>query len=216
MKKVTLLLLALVLALGATGIGFAKWSQTLYIDGSIDTGTFEVGVRDVGVMDQGPDPNMEPGMNPEGKDVAYHESINGDYKCTHDAWGDFYHNIYETINNAYPYYMSGTMLEFGNCGTIPAKIDDVTLTVISGNPALLDYLVITDWALDLDDVVFDSGTGVMDLMVALESYQLEPCHKLSLIVEFYFEEEDGAGNILPQGDYVVFSYAITWSQWNEV
>jgi hypothetical protein len=215
-KKITLLLLVLVLALGGMGIGFAKWSQTLIVDGYIETGTFEVGIRDVGVLDQGPDPNMEPGQNPEGKDVAYHESINGEPKCEHPEWGIFYHNIYETILNVYPYYMSGTTLEFGNCGTIPAKIEDASMVVIDGNPALLDYLVITDWWLDLDDVIFLNGTGIDDLMRALEYYQLEPCHKLSLNVEFYFEEEDAAGNILPQGDFVVFQWAITWSQWNEV
>jgi hypothetical protein len=215
MKKVGLLLLVLVLALGATGVGFAKWSQTLTIDGIVETGELTVGIRDVAVFDQGPDPAAPPGHNEEGKDVAVHESINGEYKCTHTTWGDFYHGVIETIYNAYPYYKSGTVIEFANCGTIPAKIDTVTMQVIDGNPVILDYLEVAEWEVYLNDGSIGMGVGKADLEAFLANFQLHPCEKLTLVVMFYFIEEIET-ELLPQMDYVVFQWMITWSQWNEV
>jgi len=45
MKKIGLLCLALVLALGALGVGFAAWTDTLYIDGTVSTGTVDINIE---------------------------------------------------------------------------------------------------------------------------------------------------------------------------
>lgn len=44
MKKVGLILLALVLALGVLGVGYAMWSDTLLISGTVNTGTVDINV----------------------------------------------------------------------------------------------------------------------------------------------------------------------------
>jgi len=44
MKKIGLLLLALVVALGALGVGYAMWSDTITIDGTVNTGTVDINV----------------------------------------------------------------------------------------------------------------------------------------------------------------------------
>ncbi len=54
MKKLVLICLALVMALGALGLGYAHWSQTLTITEVVNTGKFCVGIRDVGTNDSGP------------------------------------------------------------------------------------------------------------------------------------------------------------------
>ncbi len=46
MKKVGLILLALVLALGVLGVGYAMWSDTLLINGTVNTGTVDINVGD--------------------------------------------------------------------------------------------------------------------------------------------------------------------------
>lgn len=219
MKKVGLLFLVLVLALGALGIGYAKWSDTVEIVGTVNTGTMSLGIRDISVLDQGPDPQMCPGHNEEEKDVAFHESLNdGKYVCTKvidKVNVDFYESVTENITNAYPWYKSGTTLWVGHCGTIPVKVEDIDLKVTSGNAALLDYLVIGDWELDLDGVVFDSGCGCASLKAALWGYQLHGCHYLSVTFEFYFVEEVGKV-LMPQNANVSFTITVTASQWNEV
>jgi len=46
MKKIGLLALALVLALGALGVGYAAWTDTVTITGNVTTGTVDVVVED--------------------------------------------------------------------------------------------------------------------------------------------------------------------------
>ena len=42
MKKFGLICMALVLALGALGIGYASWSDSIYIEGTVNTGTVDL------------------------------------------------------------------------------------------------------------------------------------------------------------------------------
>jgi hypothetical protein len=45
MKKFGLLCLALVLALGAVGVGYAMWTDTIWIDGTVQTGSVSLGIE---------------------------------------------------------------------------------------------------------------------------------------------------------------------------
>jgi hypothetical protein len=44
MKKIGLIVLALVLALGTVGVGYAMWQDTIYIDGNVETGSLDINV----------------------------------------------------------------------------------------------------------------------------------------------------------------------------
>jgi hypothetical protein len=100
MKKIGILALALVLALGALGVGFALWSETLYIEGMVETGDLEADWILVGYGDT---------ELPE-KDVSYVDA----YVCGK--------TLYITVYNAYPcidYYVD---FEIYNSGTIPLHV----------------------------------------------------------------------------------------------
>ena len=45
MKKIGLLCLALVLALGALGVGYAAWIDTIHIEGTVNTGSVDINVE---------------------------------------------------------------------------------------------------------------------------------------------------------------------------
>jgi len=47
MKKIGLLILSLVFALGAVGVGYAMWSDTVWIDGGVNTGCVDIEVDSV-------------------------------------------------------------------------------------------------------------------------------------------------------------------------
>jgi hypothetical protein len=83
-KKLGLILMAVVLALGALGVSYAMWYEDLFIDGTVTTGNLDVGYY----CSWGDFWDTEP----DGKDVSYITK----------AWGADDKSITFTIVNAYP------------------------------------------------------------------------------------------------------------------
>ena len=221
-----------VMALAAVGGAYALWFQDLTIDVEINTGEFKVGVRDDGTGDPGPnylmggklfpdpadpetegtaDPNHEPGCNEEGKNVASTISVQGEPNFIKDSV-KYYHNIFEYVYNAYPWYASSITITFANGGTVPAKINHGYWSAITGTD-------LTSWLAVGDVYIIDSdGThGPYDeAFLNGFQYQLDPCHTVQFVIHFYFMEENTAVELLPQGATMGFTYYIQWAQWNEV
>jgi len=112
--KMALLLSTLVIALMVVGTGFALWSKTLYINGTVNTGTVEAGFDNVMCNDNGIDPGYD-------KDVA---------SCTVEVSQD-HQTITVTINNAYPSYSCDIDYDILNKGSIPVKIQSITINAPS-------------------------------------------------------------------------------------
>jgi hypothetical protein len=106
MKKFGLLCLAIVLALGSLGVGFALWSDTLYIEGMVCTGEVDVEWTYCGCSDV------------ESKDV-------GTITCEID--GSDPHILHFTVDNGYPCYEADCEVEFTNVGTVPVIIEDINI-----------------------------------------------------------------------------------------
>jgi len=99
--------LALVLALGGLGVGFAMWSETLTIDGTVNTGTFDVTFTAASWDDTG-----------EEKDIGS-GGVTG-------VPGD---ELVFTLTNVYPCYGGDLDFTISNSssplGTIPGHVDSV-------------------------------------------------------------------------------------------
>jgi predicted ribosomally synthesized peptide with SipW-like signal peptide len=127
MKKIGLLCLALVLALGSLGVGYAAWTDQIVINGTVNTGTLCFGFDDYFLVNDPcepptPDWTCDVGFGnkrivPEGKNVG----------CTTVTWVDL-HTVEITITNAYPCYLSTVSMHMINCGTVPLRIKAVNLT----------------------------------------------------------------------------------------
>ena len=234
--KVTAVFLALTIALAGVGVGFAAWTDTLTINGTVNTGTVSVGIHNESTNDPGAtaDPQWGAGHNTEGKNVASITSEDtGDPVCTKGAI-DFHEGVKFTISNAYPYYAPGGTILIANCGSIPMKVDTITVTIVekdaSGNPVydgtwnsttgfdpalgsgtMLDDIRLVSWTIN-----GQSGVGVASLLAALPAYsQIEPCSYISITAQIGFEEGE-TGDLLPQGHTLTFNVTVTCSQWNEV
>jgi hypothetical protein len=117
MKKIGLLCLALVLALGTLGVGYAMWYEDLYIYGTVNTGEVYGYWSACYCFDNGNDPNPD-GSN-KGKDV-------GSTVCQIDPTDPRILHI--TVTNGYPCYWNDCEVEFTIGGTVPIIIEDIIIT----------------------------------------------------------------------------------------
>lgn len=122
MKKIGLLGLVLVLCLAVVGVGYAHWSKTLVINGTVETGTFNLEMSQYDSVD-----------NEDIKDVGMQSCM------LVDLDGDgVYDAVDLMIENAYPSYEARFLLDIHCLGTIPAHINSV---VVDADP-FLDVSVI--------------------------------------------------------------------------
>ncbi len=99
MKRIGIVALIAVLALGALGVGYASWSQTLTIGGSVTTGTFDAQFTNV----------AKTAVDPPGVTV------------TLDTSDPHFFGV--TIENGYPGFAETVTFDVIDMGTVPGQID---------------------------------------------------------------------------------------------
>jgi hypothetical protein len=121
MKKIGLICLALVLALGALGVGYAMWYDEVTIEGSVDTATLRLGII-----------KAEASSN-QTKDVATWDlSFEGaiapwDCPTPLDAEDFAYEKLVVTLNHTYPCFWLDIEFYVGNAGSIPIHITGIDM-----------------------------------------------------------------------------------------
>ena len=121
MKKIGLLCLSLVLALGLMGGGLAYWTDVLYISGTVATGELDLAFTNAETDDNEDEVSL-------GFDVGWNEVSLSDT----DDDGDLDQAVI-TVHNAYHSFKCITWFTVENVGTIPVHI---TVTVTSSDPEL--------------------------------------------------------------------------------
>jgi len=116
MKKIVIICLALVLAIGCMGVGYALWSDSLYLEGRIETGEVDVCLVSIASDDVG----IDPGYN---KDVA---------RTTVEIIDCYHARI--TVENAYPCYENYVHFTTLITGTVPVHLDAIRIT--NPNPCI--------------------------------------------------------------------------------
>ncbi|MCD6391228.1 MAG: hypothetical protein J7L92_04475 [Dehalococcoidia bacterium] len=222
MKKIGLLCLALVLALGTIGVGYAMWFDTVTIEGTVDTASLTMGFQELNVWE---DPEVE------GKDVGsingYLDVEKGSHWVTdpHDGHNEpIYDKIVISINNAYPCYWGHITFVVANGGTIPFVITGLKLADPTGE---LNFMWQTPppaspaYGLFWKDL---NGNGVYDppvqggdpgeLIIWVKyvdniGKQLEPCDEAKSELDLHVEQA------AEQNHTYTFVATIKAVQWNE-
>ena len=144
MRKIGLLSLALVLALGAIGVGYAAWTQTLYIEGTVETGTLCAQLGTVEIRDPhqpvnpgGDYPTALPDYTCNDGFVPRQDGLSFWLSDKNVGWGEVERvlcpetQLYKTakvkLHNAYPSYFNEVTFYVMNCGTLPWRIDHVII-----------------------------------------------------------------------------------------
>ncbi len=172
-----LLTLILVFAFALTGIAYAAWTDSLQVDGTVNTGNIDVQFADAWTNDEGVDPNLlgeigllrcgpghghgpghgddpEPPVCPDRDDVAQTniEIVDRDANAGFDSH-EITNSILEvTTVNAYPGYESAITYQLVNKGTVPVKLTGVT---INDKPGYVD-VDHPDFA-ELEMVIYPEG-----------------------------------------------------------
>jgi hypothetical protein len=209
MKKIGLLCLALVLALGALGVGYASWVDTIFITGTVETGTVSLGFSKILCSEV---------AEFEEKDVGSIDCyLTGDIKCQIDYAG-VPRNAYEkaefVLTNAYPCYETAVVVDVANCGTIPVKITSLVITMVQVDPDNPETVLETlTWVGTTGQSgYFNNAAGetVFSIdVVNLVGSQLHEGEKNA--VEFDMHVKQPA----EQNAMYIITIAVTGEQWNE-
>jgi len=128
MKKIGLLSLALVLALGTLGIGYAAWTDTVYIEGDVTTGSVAWEFWDFpGQADQGNDPNLFWDLEEPELTITQDKDV-GNTTVAYEV-GAHPHVLNVIINNAYPYYYNHISYYVHYYGSIPGRIKEAVVKI---------------------------------------------------------------------------------------
>lgn len=184
MKKIGLLCLALVLALGSLGIGYAMWSDTLTIVGNVNTGELVV------IFDSQYDNDDSQQLDPSeegswsgfaaGTPVWTGDRENKDVASTSSTFGDTSAQV--TVAEGYPCYWGSVVWDVKNTGSVPVKLYSVTLVALSKNGPVwtgsIPLDIGTRYYVDLDipniDTSLDAGDDFSFILSEKWTDQIDP------------------------------------------
>ena len=200
-KKLMAVPILLIFTLVITGFAYACWSEPLYINGTVETGTVCAKFYPpITCLDKEIDwtcgvgfANPPPMERPDGKNIG---------SCSITIIGDKEFDV--TLDKVYPCYYTRIEFHIINCGTIPIKIWRVNFTCAAGEISIYkDEFV----SLNLDN------KGLDDVEIAWANgwdYQIhpgDPAHEVSFGIHVLQDAPEGATGL-------IFTVEIELSNWN--
>lgn len=203
MKKIGLISMALVLAMGILGVGPA-WADTVVAGETTDTPC--VGIRNVSTDD--PIGSLDPVWN--GTEIVTSEenlascvsTNDGETKCWNGET-EFYDSVTETINNAYPGYAPTMTFEVANCGSNTVWVIDLLQEITEDYAGLFDNFVeLHYWSVYKNGVFEFEWYGEQELHDYLGGYQLDPGDVVTLTINLIILEKNpwNEEEEFPQGE----------------
>jgi len=137
MKKIGLVVIALILALGSMGLGYAKWNDSVAFTKTVNTGKVCVNAVVGSNNDPCDSPSKDKLLNvftypittPYTNYTPYIFTSPKDVACiavTPDPNDP--NSLVVTVTNAYPGYFGDLEVEVCNCGTVPVKLESIVVT----------------------------------------------------------------------------------------
>jgi len=204
MKKIGLICLVLVLALGSIGVGFAMWSETLTIDATVNTDEvdWEFVDNSFDSKDKGNDwtgdLQVSAVLTALDKDVG---STTG-YFTDEDGDGDL-DTLWVTIHNAYPSYANDIAFWLHCNGTMPMYFEKVII-----NPGGIELTTAFPPVAKVDL----TGEGDNDIEILWGDH---------IGTQWHFSNEAEISFLVhvlqdaPEGQSLSFSMSLVAVQWNE-
>ena len=179
------LFIVLVIMLALLGVGYALWSDTLVIDGTVHTGEVDMAFSPCETNDPG-----------EGDDPGYWKHV-ASCECgqSDGSLDDQYDNGFDqmdiTIEGGYPSYSCEVSYDMSNIGTVPVHLYSV----------LADY---DPGALDVVQSCVDGQEGIVE-----PGYQLHPGEHVYCNMVLHVRQE------APENETLYLHKEYFWGQYNE-
>jgi predicted ribosomally synthesized peptide with SipW-like signal peptide len=214
-KKIIFIAVALVMALGGLGIGYAAWTDEVTITGEVNTGTVDIQVTDYSgtwlYKDPG-GPNNETWFH-QGSAMVPFDPPAGSFEVAHAvALPDGDDKIKVEFVNLFPlnggldYWEADFVLHYA--GSIPVKVEIADLAVAWDDPQLLLTL---EYTIDAYELV---GTEWV-LLADPECKQLEYCNYIKYVIGIRVPQETSEINELNMNRSGDITGTISVIQWNE-
>jgi len=198
----------LALALATMGLAYAMWSQSLYVEGSVDTGEldWELVQGYLIHLDHGNDWNAS--WYPKGGFEQLSKDVGSTTVRQVDSDGDGdLDTIVVTLSNVYPWYGEHIAFKVHNNGDIPLIIWKVVFKNATG-AVLYEMYESVEYAIELD-LNGDGRPDIASWWGDNFGAQLHPCGTRD--ISFDITVLQGA----PQGETLTFTIEFVAIQWNE-
>lgn len=197
-KKIMATFAILMIALGVAGFAYAHWSETLYLNGTVKTGSVCAEWSFSAELINNTKPDYGPVAN-----LTYTFS-----DADQDGCND---TLTVTLDKAYPGLTVKGMIDVHNCGTIPIGIYDYNWT-ITGDQRIAGAveLVNVDFYLKAPNgTTYPISMDIEDWIKEGEN-QIDPCWSLVCEFEIKFLQS------LPENATASISAWIEFWNWNEL
>ena len=185
MRKMIGIFATLIIALGMSGVAFAHWSETLYINGTVYTGELDAEWSVHSIWD-----NEPPNKDVSGMTIT---PVDSDGDGDNDTL-----NI--VISNAYPSIHYYAILDVHNNGSIPLH---TYITIDPGNlpdGTTLEFLGVT---------MLRNGTQVEFVDPLENGAQIHPCHMAYALLHVHLPQSAA------ENTTYTFTITVEAVQWNE-
>jgi len=178
-RRIVILPMLLLIMLSVLGFAYAHWTDTIYIKGSVETGTLTVGFEKTPV-----DPNVvdNEGTTERPQDIGKASCYLEDEYTDPKTGKTIYRTLVLTVTNAYPSYYVGLTFVVKNAGTLPLHIKNVVFSDPTGrlvyDPATKEFT--------------DTKTGKVALnagIINLVSVKLHPCDNTKAEVDIHVKQD---------------------------
>jgi len=201
MKKIGLLALAIVLALGALGIGYAAWTDTVTISGTVNTGTVDLQVTDYSGTWAWKVPGAANGeLVITTENVAPANALTPAVAYGYAAQGGTPDEIVVTFDNLFPCIDFQADATLTYVGTVPVKINDISWNF--GDDAWIGALIASG------DIYATARNAAGE--VVLEGYQLHQNDTVHLVLHIHIPQDN---TLMSKSGS--FNATVQVVQWNE-
>jgi len=220
MKKIGLLVMALVLALGGLGVGYAAWTDQVTIDGTVETGTLDVEVVYVSYMEVWKD--LDPNSTTYEEAVPVYYAVDADNNVVWQEGTPPSPGV--LVASTTSEIVDDDTVSFGFSNLFPCDwfMIDVKLHCVGSIPVKLNSVLLeSDVADDWVDTLIDSGDISYEMYYwdnvnhepiapYYEGDQLEACDWIIIFILVHIPQndiyQDVTGGMTMTVDFV---------QWNE-